>query len=99
MVYYIGICYFNLEEEEVLKLASLGDDANSKETLDILKNHWSPETIKLLLLESLLFRKFEFIALLDETPYLLMLFFCFRHFLLFIHVVDMFLGSSLPWEI
>lgn len=28
---------FNLDEEEVLKLASLGKEANNKETIDVLK--------------------------------------------------------------
>ncbi|MCD7463969.1 hypothetical protein HAX54_051840 [Datura stramonium] len=31
------VCDFKLEEEEVLKIASLGDDVNSKETIDVLK--------------------------------------------------------------
>lgn len=31
------VCDFNLEEEEVLKHASLGDDVSSKETIDVLK--------------------------------------------------------------
>lgn len=31
------VCDFNLEEEEVLKHASLRDDVNSKETIDVLK--------------------------------------------------------------
>ncbi|XP_059318196.1 uncharacterized protein LOC132068575 [Lycium ferocissimum] len=31
------VCDFSLEEEEVLKLASLGNDVNSKDTIDVLK--------------------------------------------------------------
>lgn len=37
MVYYFRVSDLKLDEEEVLKLASLGDGVNSKETIDVLK--------------------------------------------------------------
>lgn len=34
---FCRVCDLNLEEEDVLKFASLGNEANSKETIDVLK--------------------------------------------------------------
>lgn len=33
----IRVCDLDLDEEEVLKLASLGKETNNKETIDVLK--------------------------------------------------------------
>lgn len=37
IIFVIRVCDLNLDEEEVLKLASLGKETNNKETIDVLK--------------------------------------------------------------